>query len=319
MKSTIKTKVLLGFLLIFIEFLIIGIVSVYFFSSINVRTGQMIKDNYRSVQYSENMIKAIDEIHLTVTSYFLNKTYNFDQNSLISSYKNFEGNLHQQNINITETGEKELSQSINQKYFRYKALISNINIDTIKNRSDFYFMHVLPLVNEIKTNIFSVSNLNMQAIMQKNDNLNESVSRIYKNLILIFTICCLITYVLIFNFPNNIVKPIVKITEKIEEIAETNYKTQINFSSLNEVTQLSEAFEFLIEKLGENSNRFTNSNKSKDNKSIEEKEVLYNIQELLSSISTLMNSLKNIENKDLVYNQSKIISKVEQDLIKIIQ
>jgi nitrogen fixation/metabolism regulation signal transduction histidine kinase len=198
-------------------------------------------------------------------------------------------------------------------------LISNIQIDTIKNRSDFYFMHVLPLVNEIKANIFSVSNLNMQAIMQKNDNLNESVSIIYRNLILIFTICCLITYVLIFNFPNNIVKPIIKITEKIEEIAERKFKTQINFSSENEVIQLSEAFEFLIGKLEENSNCFTNEKKLKENKNIEEKEVLCNIQELLSSISTLMMSLENIENKDLVYNQSKIISKVEQDLIKIIQ
>ena len=213
MKSNIKAKVLLGFLFIFVEFLIIGIISVYFFSSINVRTGKMIKDNYRSVQYSENMIRAIDEIHITITSFFLNKTYQFDKNSLKSVYKNFEDNLHQENVNITETGEKELSQSINQKYFNYKALISNIQIDTIKNRSDFYFMHVLPLANEIKANIFSVSNLNMQAIMQKNDDLNESVFRIYKNLILIFTICSLITYVLIFNFPNNIVKPIIKITE----------------------------------------------------------------------------------------------------------
>jgi nitrate/nitrite-specific signal transduction histidine kinase len=319
MRLNIKTKVLLGFLFIFVEFLIIGIISVYFFSSINVRTGQMIKDNYRSVQYSENMIKAIDEIHLTMTSCFLNKTYHFDKNSLKSSYKNFEDNLHQQSINITETGEKELSQSINQKYFKYKTLISNIQIDTIKNRPDYYFMHVLPLVNEIKANIFSVSNLNMQAIMQKNDNLNESVMRIYKNLILIFTICCLITYLLIFNFPNNIVKPIIKITEKIEEIAEKKFKTQINFSSENEVTQLSEAFEFVIRKLEEDDNHFNNEMRAKDNKTIKEKEVLYNIQGLLSSISKLMMSLENIENKDLIYNQSKIISKVEQDLIKIIQ
>ncbi len=319
MKSNIKTKVLLGFLFIFVEFLVIGIISVYFFSSINVRTGQMIKDNYRSVQYSENMIKAIDEIHLTMTSFLLNKTYHFDKNSLESSYKSFEDNIQKQGINITETGEKELSQSINQKYFKYKTLISNINIDTIKNRSDFYFMNVLPLFNEIKTNIFSVSNLNMQAIMQKDEALNESVDRIYKNLILIFTICCLITYVLIFNFPNYLVKPIIKITERIEEIAERKYKIQINFSSENELTQLSEAFDFIIKKLEENSNPHTIEKPVKESKNNEEKNVLYNIQGLLSSISTLMMSLENIENKELVHNQSKIISKVERDLIKIIQ
>jgi nitrate/nitrite-specific signal transduction histidine kinase len=252
MKSNIKTKVLLGFLFIFLEFLVIGIISVYFFSSINVRTGQMIKDNYRSVQYSENMIKAIDEIHFSATSVLLNKAYHFDKNSIIASHKSFEDNLHQQSINITETGEQELSQSINQKYFKYKTLISDINIDTINNRSDFYFTNVLPLFNEIKTNVFSVSNLNMQAIMQKNDALNESINRIYKNLILIFSICCLITYLLIFNFPNNLVKPILRITEKIEEIAEKKYKTEIDFSSENELTQLSEAVEFIIKKLDEN-------------------------------------------------------------------
>jgi methyl-accepting chemotaxis protein len=252
MKSNIKTKVLLGFLFVFIEFLIIGIISIYFFSSINVRTGQMIKDNYRSVQYSENMIKAIDELHFSVTSFLLNKTYHFDKNSLNPLYKSFEDNLHQQSINITETGEKELSQSINQEYFKYKTLISKIQIDTIKNSPDFYFTNVLPLFNEIKTNVFSVSNLNMQAIMQKNDALNESINRIYKNLILIFSICFLITYLLIFNFPNNLVKPILRITEKIEKIAEKKYKTQIDFSSENELTQLAEAVEYIINKLEEN-------------------------------------------------------------------
>jgi len=61
MKLKIRTKVLLGILFLFVEFALIGGLSIYYISSIKYSSELMIKNNYWSVHYSENMIQAIDE------------------------------------------------------------------------------------------------------------------------------------------------------------------------------------------------------------------------------------------------------------------
>jgi nitrate/nitrite-specific signal transduction histidine kinase len=319
MKLNIKTKVFFGILFIFVEFFVIGAISIYYFSEINTTTGLMIKNNYKSVQYSENMIKTIDEVHLAVTSLILNKSYHFDKNSLTASQKSFEDNLNLEKNNITETGERELAESVHQKYLKYKTLIDKIKIDSLENMSNFYFMNILPLYNEIKTDIFSISNLNMHAIIQRNDNLNEMIITIYKNLSIVFTICFLLTFTFVFNFPNYIAKPIKEITENIKEMANKKFKTVIKFSSHDEFNQLSEAFDFMVDKVSENYKPVIVEKVVAENRNFEEKNILQNIQELLLSVSKLMVSLEKLENKDLLQKQSEIINKVGQDLSKIIQ
>ena len=93
MKLKIRTKVLLGILFLFVEFALIGGLSIYYISSIKYSSELMIKNNYWSVHYSENMIQAIDETPEAVNSLFLNKKHLYDKNSLTASLNKFEENL----------------------------------------------------------------------------------------------------------------------------------------------------------------------------------------------------------------------------------
>ena len=101
MKLKIRTKVSVGILFLFAEFALIGGLSMYYISSIKYSSELMIKNNYWSVHYSENMIQAIDETHTAVNSIFLNKKYHYDENSLTVSFNKFEENLNLEDKNIT--------------------------------------------------------------------------------------------------------------------------------------------------------------------------------------------------------------------------
>jgi nitrogen fixation/metabolism regulation signal transduction histidine kinase len=321
MKFKIRTKVTLGIMFLFAELIIIGLLGIYYFSSINNSTELMIKNNYQSVQYSENMIQAIDETQTSVTSLFLNKLYHYDKNSMMIFFKKFEENLNLENNNITEFGEKELVETISQKYFKYKAIILKQSYDSITNKENFYFVNILPVINEIKTTIHSVSNLNMHAIIQKNDNLNDTITRFYKNLTIILSVCFLLTFSFMYNFPNYIAKPIKEITENIKEIANKDFKSQIKFTSKDEFKQLTEAFNFMAEKI-EKANQQVSAEQYiivKEGKSLNERLILQNVQSLLGSVRELMNSLSKVEKNDDLFKQSQIIQNVEQELTKIIQ
>jgi len=239
---------------------------------------------------------------------------------LSGSFDKFEENLNLEEKNITEFGEKELVQSIKQMYFKYKSLAFEQKTDNITDRVNYYSVNILPLANELKAKIFTVSTLNMQSIVQKNDNLNEKIRYIYKNLSIVLAICFLITFSFMINFPNYIAGPIKKITESIKEITNSNFKSRISISSKDEFKELAEAINYMAEKL-ENTYQHTKVVKPlvADKKTIDNNLVLENIQSLLGSVSELIDSISQSNNDEALKKQSEQIKEIEHELSKSIK
>jgi nitrogen fixation/metabolism regulation signal transduction histidine kinase len=319
MKLKIRTKVLLGILFVFVEFVIIGFLSMYYVSTLKYGSELLIKNNYRSVQYAENMVQSLDETNTAVNSLFLNKHYQYDKELVTGSFDKFEKNLQLEGQNITELGEKELVQSIEEKYARYKSLVLEQNIKSIPDKVNFYTSNILPLTNELKAQIFSVSTLNMHSIVQKNEKLSEMVSQIYKNLSILLTFCLLITASFLFNFPNYIAGPIKRITENVKEIADNNFSSRIRISTNDEFKELSEAINDMAEKLETNYQQVGLHQPATSAPEIDENEILHNIQGLLESIRPVIESIsKNSGNKTL-QQQTEILKEIEYELSKAIK
>jgi nitrogen fixation/metabolism regulation signal transduction histidine kinase len=279
----------------------------------------LIKNNYRSVQYAENMVQSLDETNTAVNSLFLNKHYQYDKELVAGSFDKFEKNLQLEGQNITELGEKELVQSIEEKYARYKSLVLEQNIKSIPDKVNFYTSNILPLTNELKAQIFSVSTLNMHSIVQKNEKLSEMVSQIYKNLSILLTFCLLITASFLFNFPNYIAGPIKRITENVKEIADNNFSSRIRISTNDEFKELSEAINDMAEKLETNYQQVGLHQPATSAPEIDENEILHNIQGLLESIRPVIESIsKNSGNKTL-QQQTEILKEIEYELSKAIK
>jgi len=319
MKFKIRTKVLFGILFLFLEFVLIGALSIYYISSIKYSSEMMIKNNYWSVHYSENMIQAIDETNTAVNSLFLNKQYHNDKANLTVSFNKFEENLNLEEKNITEFGEKELVQSIRQNYLKYKTLVMEQKIDNITDKVNYYSVNVLPLANELRAKIFTVSTLNMQSIVQKNESVNEMIRRIYKNMSIVMAICFLITFSFMINFPNYIAGPIKKITESIKDITNSNFKSRITITSKDEFKELGEAINFMAEKLEHNYHQVVVKKPVVEEvKQVNTNEVLQNIQALLGSVSTLVDSIAETNKDEALQKQAGLIKEIEHELSKSI-
>jgi len=321
MKFKIRTKVLFGILFLFVEFVLIGALSIYYISSIKYSSEMTIKNNYRSVHYSENMIQAIDETNTAESSLLLNKQYHYDKNSLSVSFEKFEENLQLEEKNITEFGEKELVQSIKENYIKYKSLLSEPKSSNTTDKFTNYSANILPLANDIKTKIFTVSTLNMQSIVQKNESLNEMIRHIYKILSIVLTVCFLITFSFMINFPNYIAGPIRKITENIKDIANSDFKSRIIVSRKDEFKELAEAINYMAEKLENNYQQIVVVEKKDipDKVIIDNNLVLQNIQSLLGSVSTLIESISQTNNDEALQKQSELIKEIEIELSKSIK
>ena len=212
----IKTKLNLGVGLLFVLIITLLSVSIYYINSIKKDTQNILKANYESIEYSRNILFALND---------------FDKNKE-QSLRFFNENLDKQLKNITETNE---------------------NIATYKLRDNFNFLINNSLTDSIKSqihkNVFEIMRLNMNAIKQKSDIAQDTAETASLWITITGTLCFIIAFNLLVNLPNNIADPIKELTASIKEISNKNYSERVHFQNHNEFGDLARSFNTMAQKL----------------------------------------------------------------------
>lgn len=221
----IKTKLYLGLGLLFLLILLLTGVGVRYISSMSNASKSILLANYQTLEYSKQMLISLDE-----------------KENLKNSIQKFEENLQKQNSNISEIGEKELTESLNQHFQILKENPWEENIRV-----------------SIRKDLYEIMSLNMNAIMRKSI-IAEKISHDATVWIaLAGTLCFLISLSLLISFPGSIANPIKELTGSIKEIAKQNYSERLHFESGDEFGDLASSFNTMAAKLEE----YANSNLSK--------------------------------------------------------
>ncbi len=223
---TIKNKLRAGFGFLFLLALISCGLSIYFLNRLSDDARNILKDNYKSVQYAKNMAGAIN-----ASSGILSETQK----------KQMEANLEKQESNITERGERQLTDSLHVAYEMLKSSVVNSQ-KTIELRA------------EIRRLLYGIMQLNMNAVERKYVTANSTANS--AKLLVAFTgsFLFLVAFSFVINFPGYIANPIRQLTEKIKEVSNRNYRQQLHFKSNDEFGELGQAFNIMTQKLDEYEN-----------------------------------------------------------------
>lgn len=221
----IKTKLNLSVGLLFVMIVILSLVGSYYIFQVKKDTQNILTANYNTLEYSRNMLLALDAI-------------NTDKDKAVVA---FETNLQKQVANITEPGEDKVTQSLQRSFLLLRTDGSN---ESIKS--------------QIRQDIFEIMKLNMLAIKTKSDLAKMTAETANIWIAVIGTLCFLIAFNLMVNLPNNIANPIRELTESIRQIANKNYSERVHFMNHNEYGDLAKSFNTMAEKLQEyhNSNLY---------------------------------------------------------------
>lgn len=214
----IKTKLNLGVGLLFLMIIILSLVSAYSVFLIKQDTENILKSNYNTLEYSRNMIFALDEM----------------KSDSKETIQDFEKNLEKQTQNITEPGEKQATEKLKESF----ALLEKNNADE-------------NIKAQIRQDIFAIMKLNLDAIKQKSDIAKHSAETANLSIAIVGTLCFLIAFNLLVNLPNNIANPIKELTLSIKEIANKNYSERVHFTSHSEFGDLAKSFNTMAQKLEE--------------------------------------------------------------------
>ena len=216
----IKAKLYLGIGLLFLMILILATISTLFVSSLKKDTENVLSANYNSVEYARNMLKASDEIQLK-------------NNAILQLEDNFE----KQKLNVTEPGEREITDRLSHQLEKLKS-----------NPND-------PLINQnFRTALVELMTVNMDAIVKKSDHAQETAGNAFVLISVVGALCFLIGFVLFVNLPSNIANPIKKLSDSIREISRQNYNQRVYIEGKSEFAELAGSFNVMAEKLQEYSN-----------------------------------------------------------------
>lgn len=220
----IKTKLTLGVGLLFLLIMVLAIVSSAYINRLKNDTENILVSNYNTLEYARKMTLALDEMQ---------------QSPLALS--EFEQNLQLQKANVTETGEKEATQKLEEHYMLFRNDTASVTLPALMRRD-----------------ISLIMTLNMQAIQRKTHIAQATAGNANLWIATAGTLCFIIAFVLLVNLPGNIANPIKALTASIQQIANKNYSQRVHLSQKDEFGELASSFNTMAEKLQE----YNNSNLS---------------------------------------------------------
>lgn len=225
MKLQIKSKLSLGITFLFVVIMLTGIVGLFAITKLANESKAILTANYESIIYAKNMQRDLDNFHTGKQEYI----------------NDFEKNLEAQERNITEPGELEATGSLRDLFEKYRKT------DT------------LALIPLIRTQLYLVDELNMNAIVKKSTTTQYTANKSKLYLEVLVTICFLLSFSFLLNFPGYIANPIRELTAAIKQIANRNYSQRIHIERGDEFSELADAFNSMAKQLDE----YENSNLAK--------------------------------------------------------
>jgi signal transduction histidine kinase len=270
----LKTKITLGVLFLYFMLLLVSVLGYYYLTNLDVKARTILEDNYESLEYNKNMLASLDAIPLDRTS----------------ALQRFEHNLQQQEHNITEAGEGAATEQVRKAFERLKQ-------DTANPAKH---------LQAIRQSIYVIMDVNMQAIVGKNEKVKKTANSALLYIAIISGVCFLLGLTFVYNFPGYVANPIRELTAGIKGIAEKKYSQRLHFKSEDEFGELALAFNTMAQRLDD----YEHSNLAR---------IMFEKQRAEAVISSLRDATIGFDNKGTILFANsqalQLLNMTEKDLI----
>ncbi|KAA2244854.1 HAMP domain-containing protein [Chitinophaga agrisoli] len=270
----LKAKITLGVLFLYLMMLLVSVLGYYYLKNLNGKARTILEDNYESLEFSKNMLTALDAMPL-------------DRSSAL---QRFENNLKNEEKNVTESGEAAATAAVRKGFEQLKRdSIPGTGVD-----------------KTIRQSIYVIMDLNMQAIVGKNEIVKKIADRALLYIAIISGVCFLLGFSFVYNFPGYIANPIHELTKGITGIAEKKYSQRLHFKSADEFGELATAFNTMAQRLDD----YEHSNLAR---------ILFEKQRAEAVINSLRDATIGLDNKNTILFANmpalQLLNMQESDLV----
>lgn len=234
----IRTKLLLAFGFLFVLVIILGAVGSYYLQELSEDSGEIIQDNYHTLQYVHRMDDAVDVLqHI----YSGNITAE-NQSDIETAWAVLDSNFKKQASNITETGERQLVTELAAQLEQLQPKL------TEPKASPQAVLGNLHLINEVLSRIYDI---NQDAVLMKN-NIARETARQATLYVWVFSLSvALLSFFTLIGIPPLVSRPIRELNRAIRQISSGNYRVSLPDGRTDEFGEMAGYFNKMTLKLQE--------------------------------------------------------------------
>ncbi len=249
--KTLRTKILLGYgASLFIVAVILAL-AILLLLRLGRASDAILQENYRSILAAEKMINDIerqDSGVLLILLHFQDLGLKEFRDSEVS----FLQWLGRAKDNITEPGEKELVDGIEQNYTQYLHEFSQMRLitDTDHDQAvNFYHDHVLPRFRVVRDTCIKLQSLNHEAMYASSNRARRLAAQAIPLISLIGAAAIILGISFSLFLSRLISRPITELKNAVSHLAQGDYGVQVPVRGSDELALLAEAFNVMAEKL----------------------------------------------------------------------
>jgi hypothetical protein len=218
---TLKKKLTLGLGFLFLIIFVLVVFYSLYIGTLSRDAENILKDNYKSLVFSKNMISALDDMRTAISSIVFNRaddqrTSDYHLKLFEAGRTEFEKNLKSENGNITETHEGEYVDTINQGYVLY----TNLCLRIVKGEGSraVYFNEYEPAFETLRHAVNNIDDVNMQAVERKSRMAKHDSARIISFMAGIGVFCLILALGYFWYFPIYVSNTIAYLSDRMKSL-----------------------------------------------------------------------------------------------------
>jgi hypothetical protein len=234
----IRTKILLGFLILAVMLAVAGAYSIYELTSISTSVQKLLDDNYRSINAAKQMVESLEREDSGILL-LLSGKWKEGRTTIVDANQNFEDAFDIASHNVTIPGEKNVVDKI---YAQYQTYRNNWDRPIVgsdyEGNLNWYFEKVHQDFAEVKSAVENLMTLNDNAMYQTASTLKNRAHRaVMPGIVAILTA---LVFTIIFNFFVNlyVVNPIISIIKAIKTFLRSGESIKLSIETSDELHEL---------------------------------------------------------------------------------
>jgi signal transduction histidine kinase len=249
---TFRTKLLLAQAPLAIVLALMCILAVATISSLGSHSQTILKDNYRSVLAAQRMEEAIERMQDSGALLFLSDQREEALRQAVQYRQRFENELKVQEGNITETGEREVTQRLRALWIDYQEKFSRLQtIADPEAAKQFYFAQLEPAFHQVKGAAEELLAMNQDAMVRKSDNVRRSAERLNTIMIIAGLSALCIGLFLSTMLTSRLLRPLSTLSQVTRRIGEGDFHVRVNLQGKDELAQLARDFDAMVSHLSD--------------------------------------------------------------------
>lgn len=232
-----RTKLTIGLGFLFLIIFALAVYSSYNIQQLSKEADKILRDNYNSLVYCKNMLLALEDMTDAVSGRIFapepDKSAAHYVQLFTAGQTAFESSFSAEKNNITEEREREYVEELNAHYNRCLSFYAQIN--KTGDTAFLYFNDFLPTRTRMRLTISKINDLNMQAIVHKNQSTRHDAEAMIISMAVVGAICVLLAFFYFWYFPfyiSNTLSHLVKRMRTLLQRADIKIETETSDEAL---------------------------------------------------------------------------------------